>query len=91
MYRIEAKFGAERWYINSSVVDSWLELLGNQNSPSERDVLITLSFSLAYERIIEYRDGYGARRVECMMLLIPVLIDSSTIQFYIASSFYDLC
>ena len=39
---MEAKFGAEIWYIKSSMLDSRLELLGNQNSLNERDVLITL-------------------------------------------------
>lgn len=39
---MEAKFIAERWYIKSSMVDSRLELLGNQFSLDERDVLITL-------------------------------------------------
>ena len=49
MYRMEAKFGAERWYIKSSMVDSRLELLANQYSLNERDVLITLLLSIAYE------------------------------------------
>lgn len=49
VYRMEAKFIVERWYIKSSMVDSRLELLGNQYSLDKRDVLITLWLSLAYE------------------------------------------
>lgn len=75
-YRMEAKFGAERWYIKSSMVDSRLELLGNQYSLNERDVLITLWFNLEYEGNW-MRDGHGTQHAECMVLLI--LIDGFTI------------
>lgn len=75
-YRMEENFIAERWYIKSSMVDSRPELLGNQYSLNERDVLITLWLSLACEGNW-MPDGYGTQHVECMVLLI--LIDGFTI------------